>query len=171
MSARSGFSRLAGVHDAITRLGFFCAAICLVAIVCSYTYEVGARYFISAPTTWAASLVSYLLCYLVFLAMPELTRQRVHIFISIVLDSMSERQATRFQHAAYVVAGLACLLAAAFCLDATIKQYASNISTVSEWRVAKWLVSAVIPYGLLSTGIYYLRHVASRSPYQSSEAM
>lgn len=171
MNARSGLSWLAGVHDAITRFGFFCAVLCLVIIVCSYTYEVGARYFFSAPTTWAASLVSYMLCCLVFLAMPELTRQRVHIFISIVLDSMSERQATHFQRAAYVVAGVACVLAAAFCLDATVKQYASNISTVSEWRVPKWLLSAAISYGLLSTGIYYLRHVASRTPYLTSEAM
>jgi TRAP-type C4-dicarboxylate transport system permease small subunit len=163
--------RLAAIHDAITRFGFYCAAACLAVIVCAYTYEVVARYLFSAPTAWASSLVAYLLCYLVFLAMPELTRDRVHIFISIVLDSAPLRYATALQHLTYVIAAVACAVAAVFCFDATWDQYVGGISTVNEWRVPKWALSVSIPYGLFSTAIYFARLVLSRAPYQSSEAL
>lgn len=161
----------AAVHDAITRAGFFLAGLCLSMIVFTYCYEVVARYFLSAPTAWASSVVSYLLCYMVFLAMPELSRQRVHIFISIVLDIMPVRHATLFQHLAYVVAAIACLLAAGFCFSATMQQYMRGIETVNEWRIQKWMLSVAIPYGLFSTSLYYMRHVARREPYVSAEAM
>ena len=49
---------LAKAHDAVTHVGFIGAACCLAVIVCSYCYEVVARYFFSAPTEWASSLVS-----------------------------------------------------------------------------------------------------------------
>lgn len=162
---------LAAIHDWVTRAGFVLAGVCLVVIVGTYAYEVVARYILSAPTTWASSLVSYLLCYMVFLGMPELTRQRVHIFISIVLDTMPIRYATIFQHATYVIAAVACLLAAWFCFTATMQQYAGNIQTISEWRIDKWMLSIVIPYGLLSTSIYYVRHVLRHEPYASTESM
>lgn len=167
----SWLSPLARVHDAITRVGFLLAAVCLTIIVGAFTYEVCARYFFAAPTRWASSLVAYMLLLMVFLAMPELTRQRVHIFISIVLDMMTERRATFFQKGTYVLGGIACLLAAVFCMDATYKQFIGNIYTVNEWRVPKWLLSAAIPYGLFSTGIYYFRHVVSGEPYQPAEGM
>lgn len=167
----SWLARLAGVHDVITRVGFFLAGLCLALIVIVYCYEVVSRYLLSAPTTWASSAVSYLLCYLVFLAMPELSRQRVHIFISIVLDTMPVRHATLFQHAAYIVAAIACLLAAWFCFSATAQQYVGNIQTVNEWRIDKWMLSAAIPYGLLSTSLYYMRHVLRGEPYASAEGV
>lgn len=159
----------AKAHDALTRFGFFCSGVCLAAIVFAYCYEVVARYFFSAPTTWASSLVSYLLCYTVFLAIPELSRRRAHIFISIVLDLMPMKSATFIQHTTYILAAATCLAAGAFCLDATIFQYVRGIETVNEWQVPKWILSITIPYGFLSTGIYYLRHAVLRTPYESSE--
>ncbi|GAA4342025.1 hypothetical protein GCM10023144_43480 [Pigmentiphaga soli] len=163
--------RLASIHDAITRFGFYCSGACLAAIVLSYCYEVVSRYFFAAPTTWASSLVSYLLCYTVFLAMPELTRDRIHIFISIVLDQMPVRAATLLQHGAYVIAALACLAAAWFCSEATWTQYVRGISTVNEWPAPKWLLSIAIPYGFLSTAIYFGRLAFDGQPYQSPEGI
>ncbi len=167
----SWLARPLAVHDFITRLGFVVAGVCLVLIVFTYCYEIVARYFFVAPTTWASSTVSYLLCYMVFLAMPELTRQRVHIFINIVLDMMPNRRATLLQRGAYVVATIACLLAAGFSLEASWSQYVGGYSTVNEWRVPKWLVSGAIPYGLFSTSLYFLRHALSGSPYKSAEVV
>lgn len=107
---------------------------------------------------------------MVFLAMPELTRQRVHIFISIVLDALRPDRATTVQRAAYVLAGCACLLGAAFSFDATYKQFLSNTTTVTEWRVQKWVVSAAIPYGLFFAGLHYFRHVFSTKRYDTAGA-
>jgi TRAP-type C4-dicarboxylate transport system permease small subunit len=171
MAFRTALSRLAGLHDTASRLTFYVAAVCLAVIVLSYTYEVGARYLFSAPTTWAASLVAYMLCAMVFLSIPELTRQRVHIFISIFLDTMAPERARRIQRVTFLIAAVACLFAAGFCADATYQQYQRGISTLNVWRIPKWWLSATIVYGLFSTSIHYFRHFLSGVPYQTSEAM
>ncbi|KPQ05101.1 MAG: TRAP-type C4-dicarboxylate transport system, small permease component [Rhodobacteraceae bacterium HLUCCA12] len=163
MRGEVNWRRLFGtVHDIVTLIGFYCAVFCLALITSIYVYEVGARYFFSAPTSWSSALVSYLLLYIVFLAMPELTRHRVHVFISIFLDTLPERQAVMLTRVLYTIAGIACLIGAYFSFGATSHQFLTGITTVNEWRVPKWLVSVAIPYGLFSTGLYYLRHVMGR---------
>lgn len=157
--------RFGAALDGITIVGFYCATVCLAVITFVYIYEVGARYFFSAPTSWASAIVSYMLIYTVFLAMPELTRQRVHVFISIFLDSLPARHADLVLRSLYTIAGVACLLGAYFSFDTTVNQFLNGVTTVTEWRVEKWLVSAAIPYGLLFTGLHYLRHVASGVQY------
>ena len=166
---RSWLSGLGAVHDAVTRAGFFLAGVCLVAIVFSYCYEVVARYFFSSPTFWVSSLVAYLLCFTVFLVVPALSKDRTHITITIVLDMMPARYARFLNRCAYATAAIACLFAASFCLDATLTQYGRGIGTVNTWRVAKWPLSAAITYGLLSTGVYYVRHLFSRDVSLTSD--
>jgi hypothetical protein len=70
--------------------------------------------------------------------------------------------------AGYFAGFLACFLAAWFCADATYSQYVSNIETLNEWHVPKWTVSIFIPYGLASSGLYFLRHALSAEPYQAA---
>jgi C4-dicarboxylate transporter DctQ subunit len=164
-------SYLGRLHDAITKVGFGLAGVCLVGIVFAYSFEVISRYFFSAPTTWASSLVAYLLCAIVFLAMPQVTRERVHIFIGIFLDAMQPDRAAKVQMATYVLAAVACFLSAYFCFDATVQQFVRGISTVNEWRIPKWALSVLIPYGFFSSGIYFLRQVLARAPYKSAEVM
>ena len=161
----SPFRRLLDVHDAATTAGFWIAGACLAAIVCSYVIEVVLRYFLNAPTSWAGSAVSYLLCVSIFLVLPELTRQRSHIFISVLPDALSQQRATLLVKSGYLAGLLASMLAAWFCADATYTQYVNQIETLNEWRVPKWTVSIFIPYGLASSGLYFLRHVVASESY------
>ena len=66
--------RLGALHDALTQATFAAAALCTVAIAVCYCYEVVARYFFNAPTEWATPFVTYGLCAMIFLALPQLTR-------------------------------------------------------------------------------------------------
>lgn len=152
---------LAAAHDELTRLGFAGAMICLLGIVVSFSYEVIARYFFSAPTVWASPLVSYLVCAMIFLAAPELTRQRAHIVINLVLDRLSPARLAFAQRAIRLIAATACFFAAWFSADASWSQFQQGIETVSYWPVKKWIVSAVIPYGLASSGLHFLRQMIS----------
>jgi TRAP-type C4-dicarboxylate transport system permease small subunit len=151
---------LAAAHDAVTRAGFLGAAGCLVVLSCAYFYEVVARYFFGAPTFWASALVSYALCAMVFMAMPELTRQRIHIVINMLLDWLSPAKANRLRRVLSLAAGAVCMLAAWFSVDATISQYQQGIQTLAAWPIDKWTVSSFIVYGMLSTSIYFLRQAA-----------
>lgn len=158
--ARSLRASLAAAHDAVTRAGFLGAAGCLVVITGSYCYEVVARYFFSAPTVWASALVSYALCGMVFMAMPELSRRRIHIVINMLLDWLSLANADRLRRVLSLAAGAVCLLAAWFSADTTISQYKQGIQTLAAWPIDKWPVSSFIVYGMLSTSIYFLRQTA-----------
>src|SRR5262245_47523667 len=104
--------RLAAAHDALTHAGFVAATGCLAIIVSAYCYEVVARYFFNAPTIWVGPLVSYMLCAIVFLAAPELTRKNIHIVINVLVDRMSSRQAVHLQRVIVLASAATCLFAA-----------------------------------------------------------
>src|SRR5262245_21445792 len=85
--------KLADLHDALTAASFAASAAVLAAIAFSFCYEVVARYFFGAPTSWANAFVSYFLCAAIFLAVPELTRRRAHVAINLLLDRLAPRPA------------------------------------------------------------------------------
>jgi TRAP-type mannitol/chloroaromatic compound transport system permease small subunit len=93
--------RLAGLHDAITSASFAVAAAVLGTIAFSFCYEVAARYFFAAPTSWANAFVSYLLCAAIFLAIPELTRRRAHVAINLLLIRLRSCRISRSRSASF----------------------------------------------------------------------
>lgn len=157
-------------HDGITKGGFVLAAFGLTVVVVSFCIEIVGRYFFSSPTSWVSSLVSYILCAIIFLVLPDLTRQRSHIFISVLPDSLSQANATRLTRFCNAAAFVVCTVAALFCAEVTYQQYVREVATLNEWPVPKWVVSIVIPYGLLSSAVYYLRYLLDATPYKSDGA-
>ena len=63
----------------------------------------------------------------------------------------------RIIHAA---SAAACLLATWFTANATLDQFNLGIDTISTYPVPKWLVSVFIPYGMFSSGLYFIRDLA-----------
>jgi TRAP-type C4-dicarboxylate transport system permease small subunit len=151
------FRKLGDLHDALTSASFAAAACVLGGIAFSFCYEVAARYFFAAPTSWANAFVSYLLCAAIFLAVPELTRRRAHVAISLLLDRLRPDRTIVLNRIIRVAGAAACLLAAWFTGNATLDQFRQGIDTISAYPVPKWCVSIFIPYGMLSSGLYFLR--------------
>jgi TRAP-type C4-dicarboxylate transport system permease small subunit len=149
--------RLAKLHDTVTSASFAAAACVLGGIAASFCYEVAARYLFSAPTSWANAFVSYLLCAAIFLAIPELTRRRSHVAINLLLDRLSPARALMLNRLIRAAGAAACLLATWISANATLEQMSLGIETISAFPVPKWWVSIFIPYGMLSSGIYFLR--------------
>ncbi len=146
-------------HDRVTRAGFALAMAMLLVIVVSYCYEIVSRYAFDAPTLWASPLVSYSLVVLIFLAMPELSRGASHIAINVLIDAAPPALAQWMRASVRVVAAGACFLATWFCVDESLRQYASDIWTSPPFALPKWTVSMFIPYGMASSGLYFLRHL------------
>jgi|SRR5699024_270974 len=159
--SRSWAAPLGAAHDAITRLGFYISGLCLLVIVGSYCYEIAARYFFSAPTRWAGAMVAYMLCAMLFLVTPELTRVRGHILISVLPDNLSPAAASKYMRIIYIFSAIVCFVAGWLCYGVVISQFHSGITTVNEWRIPKWYLSALIPYGFISSGIYFVRFTFS----------
>ncbi|MFN0304029.1 MAG: TRAP transporter small permease [Burkholderiales bacterium] len=156
--------RLGAIHDTITTAGFAAAGICLATVVCSFCFEVVSRYFLSAPTEWASPLVSYSLCAMIFLAMPELTRRAAHISINILLDSASPARAAVLLWIVRAIAIVACLLAAWFSSNETLAQFNQGIWTSPPFATPKWTISIFVPYGMLSSAIYFIRQISGETP-------
>jgi TRAP-type C4-dicarboxylate transport system permease small subunit len=151
--------RLGVLHDALTQASFSIAALCTAAIAVAFCYEVVARYFFNAPTEWATPFVTYGLCAMIFLAMPQLTRGAEHVTITLILDRTRGSAHRRLRAACGVVAAVACLFAAWFSADATLAQYRMGILTHPPYAIDKWMLSVLIPYGMLSSAVYFLRQV------------
>jgi TRAP-type C4-dicarboxylate transport system permease small subunit len=154
------YERLCALHDRLTVAGFAGAGACVGLITVSFWYEVVARYFFGAPTIWAYAVASYVLCPMIFLAIPEMTRRGAHIAVSYLADGLPERYRRPLSLAVLLAAALVCLLGAWITGAETWRQYVREIETISAFPVQKWWISLFIPYGLLSSALHFLRQLA-----------
>ena len=145
----------------MTKAGFAAAAALVGVIAVAYCYEVVARYFFFAPTDWSYALVSYVMCAVIFLAMPEQTRRRAQIAINLLLEGSTPRARPDAAALRAAVRCVACLTGGWLTADETWRQYVQGITTISAWPVPKWWVSIFIPYGMFSSAIYFLRQLAA----------
>ena len=160
---------LARVHDLITSFGYNLAIGFLATIVISFCYEVVSRYFFAAPTEWANPLVAYSLIAMIFLAFPALTRDSMHIAINVFLERASPSRAAMLLRVIRLLAGIGCLFAAWFTANETWNQFNQDIWTSPPFAIPKWLLSMCIPYGMLSSGIYFFRQLVGNAPMPAGD--
>ncbi len=156
--------RLCELHDRVTVAGFAVAAALVGAIAAAFCYEVVARYFLSAPTAWTYDVGCYLLAAVIFLAMPEMTRRGAHIHVGLIFDHLGARGARALRLVIGVLAVAACLSAAWFTGSETWRQFDQDVWTLSALPIPKWWVSILIPYGMLSSALHFLRRLGSAPP-------
>jgi TRAP-type C4-dicarboxylate transport system permease small subunit len=154
---------LAEFHDRLTAAGFGVAAALVGMIAAAFCYEVVARYVFSAPTSWTYDLGCYLLAAVIFLSVPEMTRRGAHIQVNLIFDRLPPRRARRLRFFIGVLAAAACLAATWITGSETWRQYAQGVWTLSAVPIPKWWVSILIPYGMLSSGLHFLRHLGGET--------
>jgi C4-dicarboxylate transporter, DctQ subunit len=137
----------------------------------AFCWEVIARYGFNAPTEWASPLVSYLLPAVIFLMMPELTRRAAHISIDIFIASLPSRLSAIAVRIIRCLAAGACLLAAWFSGEETFRQFDQSIWTSPPLVLQKWMISIVIPYGMLNSGLYFARQIIAPGHDAAGKAM
>jgi C4-dicarboxylate transporter DctQ subunit len=118
-----------------------------------------ARYFFSAPTARTYDVGCYLLAAVIFLSIPEMTRRGAHIHVNLIFDYLSPAGARALRYAIGVLAVTACLIAAWITGTETWRQYSQEVWTLSALPIPKWWVSIVIPYGMLSSALHFLRQL------------
>ncbi len=158
---------LRNVHDRVTAVGFAGGALSVAVIAGSFWYEVTARYFFNAPTNWAYDFASYALCPMIFLSIPEMARQRAHIVVAYLVDALPEQRRVLIGRLVLLAAALVCLAAAWITGAETWRQYARGVETITAWPIQKWIISIFIPYGLLSSGLHFLRQFFGEAPAPS----
>lgn len=150
---------LAKIHDRITTTGFAGGAACVGLITLAFWYEVVARYFFNAPTSWAYDVASFLLCPTIFLSVPEMTRRNAHVVISFLVDNLPPGPRVPMMKLLLLTGAIVCFICAWITGAETWRQYVRGVETITAVPIQKWWVSVFIPYGLLNSGLYFLRQI------------
>jgi C4-dicarboxylate transporter DctQ subunit len=144
------------VHDALTWICFIVGATALGAIVVIYAFEVISRYAFGAPTMWASDFVSFLLLISVFFTAPWLTREGGHVAVTILPDMVPALR-DFIVGVGFMVSASVCLWAAWISFGESLYLFNRGTSTLTTIRIPKWILLAFITYGLLNTGLYFIR--------------
>lgn len=155
-------------HDRLTFASFQGAKLGLAVITLAYCWEVAARYFFNAPTSWSNEVVAYMLCISVSLALPEISRAKGHIAIDFVVSALRGRWRIEADRLLSLFSCIVCLVVAWICLRANLLQIERTEMLVRVNSIPKIWISAWLTYGFFSAGLHFLRHVMK--PGQAAEA-
>jgi len=150
---------LARLHDASSRLLFAAACLALALAACLYVLEVVLRYLFDAPTTWTNEAVQYCLALMIFLGLPELTRQSAHIAIDILPTALPAAAGAWLNRFGLLVAVAACLTAGWIVAGEAVKQLERGLMTNAAHPIPRWWITAVIALGLASSALYFIRQL------------
>lgn len=154
------------VHDGMTRLTFWASAVAVLYLTLVTAYEVVARYFFRSPSDWAPDTSAVAFALIAFLAAPELTRTAGHAAMSFVVEAAPPALSRWLTRLSLFLAAAACLMLGWFGGVETGRQITGNVAMIAATPIPKWIVTGAIVYGLVSSGLYFLRQlIASFSPH------
>lgn len=156
--------RASGVIALYDRLLTACAVlvgVLILSAVLLVTADVASRYFFSAPIGWAFELTEHILVSVAFLCMAWLVRGAGHIRIEIVLQYFSSAWQRRLNVVSHVLSGLTCAAATFYAVATTLDHYDRGIVTYGIYPIPKFILIAVIAFGLALTTIEFFRKALS----------
>lgn len=151
-------------HDATSRGLFALAGASLALVVVLYAFEVVARYFFDAPTTWSGEAVQYCLAVLLFCALPDVTRRAAHVAIDIVPEALSEKNRRGLATVNNLVAACVTGYAGWIVAGEALTQFNRGLLTNAAHPIPRWWLTAIIALGLFSASIHFLRHAWDKKP-------
>lgn len=163
-------NRLSSCLDRAARLSFGAAGAALAGIVGLYLMEVVLRYFLAAPTTWSEEWIGYLLLAMIFLAAPDVTRRGAHIAIDLLVERLSPPKA---RLAMRLGAGLGALVAGAAAVivgGEAWTQAARGVMTNAAHPIPRFVLTALIAYGLGLSALFFIRQAMSVGPAEEADA-
>ena len=167
-TAGQGFFRfLARIHDAITTGLFGVSMLATAYLTLVLSGEVIARYWMKDPSSWAPDTAAVSFALIIFLAAPMLARKNGHATMNLIVQALPVRASVWLQRFTMLLACVACLLSAWFGWIELSRLYSRGVTMITVTPIPKWWVMTTVVYGLVSAGLYYLRHLICLSCSQS----
>lgn len=166
---RNILSGLQGMHDAITKMSLMLSVIALIILAASYVYEVFARYFFRAPTSWSNDLVGFMLCISTFLALPVITQAGRHVAVEVVLERVPDTIASGMKRLIDLIGFVTCFAAAWFSYGQNMRQFSTNMMTMGNHPIPKWWITSVITFGLFMAAIHFLRYLFQKDNMKTAD--
>jgi TRAP-type C4-dicarboxylate transport system permease small subunit len=133
------------------------AALVLGAMALHVSYDVVARYFFDAPTSWSNDLSEYSLLWGTFLAVPWLVRNRGHVRIDLITELLSNRIKAVLEVIVSIAAAAVCVIAAWQTAVETWDYFRRGIMIAKVWELPQWIPYAAMPVGFGLAAIEFLR--------------
>lgn len=137
---------------AVTSLNrfFFKAAVWLMAVVVPVMlYEVGARYFFNAPTTWGMELAILLFGPYFLLGGPYLLHLKGHVALDLIKQRVSHKWQRRMDLVNYPMIIVFCAILLYFSIPVAWNAWQYKETSFSAWNPPIWPVKAMVPLALL----------------------
>jgi TRAP-type C4-dicarboxylate transport system permease small subunit len=133
------------------------AALLFGAMAVYVSFDVVARYFFNAPTSWANDLSEYSLVWATFLAGPWLVRIGGHVRIDIVVEQLARPVNRVLGVVVSIAAAAVCAIGAWQTGVETADYYARGIVIAKIWALPQWLPYSAMPIGFGAMAIEFLR--------------
>jgi TRAP-type C4-dicarboxylate transport system permease small subunit len=154
------------VHDWLARAFFVIASVALVAATSLFLFEVAARYIFAAPTAWSSEYIRYCLVAIIFMALPEMTRQKAHIAIEIVPEYLSRDMARLLGNLNLMISAVVSGVAGWIVGLEVLKQFESGLMTNAAFPIQRYPLTALIAFGFLGASSFFLRQIFDKREHQ-----
>lgn len=153
----------------IARVGAVAAAACVGVTAVAYVVEIVARYGLGSPLNWATDIGSYMLCAAVFLALPQIARNREHVAITLLTDSLPSKVRERYATFLSIVTAAVLFVVAWLFAEVSLTQLESGVLTPMANQIPRWWLTAIMAIGLFISGLHFLFPQAPGIPVVHSE--
>ena len=141
----------------------FFAAVAVGITAFIYVAEVVARYGLNSPINISSDVGSYMLCVCAFLAAPLISRQRGHIAVTVVLETLPPRVLGKVTRVLEFVSAVVLLVVGYFVLDLCIRQYHQGVLTSRANQIPRWWLTAVMTFGIFFSALNFLAPADAKS--------
>jgi len=131
------------------------AALLIGAMALHIGYDVAARYFFNAPTSWSNDLSEYSLLWATFFAGPWLVRNGGHVRIDILVERLPSRASRVLAVAIALMATVICLIGAWETAVETWDYWRRGTAFAKVWAVPQWLPYVAMPIGFAAMAVEF----------------
>ncbi|MBX3575076.1 MAG: TRAP transporter small permease [Mesorhizobium sp.] len=141
----------------------------LMLVMISVGADVILRSKLGGSLTWSLEFSEHALLAVLFLGMPWLARENGHVAVEVVTDVLPA--GLRIALARVIGVASACLLAflAWWAARLAAQDYVLGIETIGIHPLPRYILPALVSFGLLTTSLTYLREAIFPGRYRSSE--
>jgi len=145
------------IFDRILDIGMIISSVSVFFLAVAVCYDVVARYFFNAPTSWVTEICSILLLFLPFIAGGWIMRRDGHVKMDLVLDMMGPRTKAASGLLALTITILTCAILMVYGIKITADLLEMNYRTDTTLRLPKWPLLTVIPLGFFLMVVQAMR--------------
>jgi len=153
------------VYDAVLYGMAGVAAFLMAAMMVVITLDVVLRNLGYQSSAHFFTFTEYALLIVPCLGAPWLAREKGHIYVEILLMSMSVRMRARFTMLIGLICVAVCLVIAWYGFDVALRDYLQNEKDVRSLDMPRWMVVGWIPLSFLMMAVEFARFVWRRENF------